>query len=66
MKNVKPTVVTLAVLNNIAIGQDSVPDRDDKLNAIVDVELLPQISEARGRHSKMLFYEHLLIGILTN
>ncbi|CAK1591548.1 unnamed protein product [Parnassius mnemosyne] len=35
-----------------AIGQqDSVPDHDNELNAIVDAELLPQIGEARGRDS---------------
>ncbi|CAG4937539.1 unnamed protein product [Parnassius apollo] len=51
MKNVKPTIVALAVLHNIAIGQqDSVPDHDE-LNTIVDAELLPQIGEARGRDS---------------
>ncbi|CAG5006365.1 unnamed protein product, partial [Parnassius apollo] len=51
MKNVKPTIVALAVLHNIAIGQqDSVPDHDE-LKTIVDAELLPQIGEARGRDS---------------
>ncbi|CAG4952280.1 unnamed protein product [Parnassius apollo] len=52
MKNVKPTTVDLAVLHNIAIGQqDSVPDNDGELNEIVDAELLPQIGEAGGRDS---------------
>ncbi|CAG5006317.1 unnamed protein product [Parnassius apollo] len=52
MKNVKPTIVALAVLHNIAIGhQDSIPDHDDELKTIVDANLLPQIGEARGRDS---------------
>ncbi|CAK1597475.1 unnamed protein product [Parnassius mnemosyne] len=66
MKNVKPTIVTLAVLHNIAIGQDSVPDHDDELNQLWMLNFYLKLVGPEEETPIMLFYEHLLIGILTN